>query len=118
MYLEEAAVTCKSIMQKIVALSVTEAELVTTVMCVQHMLYVTRLLESMRLLVEYPMEIEIDNSGAIVLANNWSARGRTEHVQTRMIFLRDLKEEGILKMVWKKGINRVSTTKLTCLQRI
>ena len=92
-------------MQKIVALSVTEAELVTTVMCVQHMLYVTRLLESMRLLVEYPMEIEIDNSGAIVLANNWSARGRTEHVQTRMIFLRDLKEEGILKMVWKKGIN-------------
>ena len=105
MYLEEAAVTCKSIMQKIVALSVTEAELVTTVMCVQHMLYVTRLLESMRLLVEYPMEIEIDNSGAIVLANNWSARERTAHVQTRMIFLRDLKEEGILKIVWKKGSN-------------
>ena len=39
-YLEGTSVACKSIMQKIVALSVTEAELVAAVMCVQHMLYV------------------------------------------------------------------------------
>ena len=69
-------------MQKIVALSVTEAELVAAVICVQHMLYVLRLLESMGLPVEYPMEIEIDNSGVVDLANNWSAEGRTQHMQT------------------------------------
>ena len=91
-YLEGAAVACKSIMQKIVALSVTEAELVAAVMCVQHMLYVMRLLESMGLLVEYPMVIEIDNSGAVDLANNWSAGGRTKNMQTRIFILRDLKE--------------------------
>ena len=90
-------------MQKIVALSVTEAELVAAVICVQHMLYVMRLLESMGLLVEYPMEIKIDNSGAVGLANNWSIEGRTKHMQTKLFFLRDLKEEGILKIVWKKG---------------
>ena len=67
------------------------------------MLYVLRLLESMGLLVEYPMEIKIDNSGAVGLANNWSIEGRTKHMQTKLFFLRDLKEEGILKIVWKKG---------------
>ena len=76
---------CKSMMQKIVALSVTEAELIAAVMCVQHMLYVLRLLESMGLLVEYPMEIEIDNSGAVGLANNWSTGGRTKHIQRKTI---------------------------------
>ena len=103
MYLEGTPVTCKSIMQKIVALSVTEAELVAAVICVQHMLYVLRLLESMVLLVEYPMEIKIENSGAVGLANNWSIGGRTKHMQTKLFFLRDFKEEGILKVVWKKG---------------
>ena len=54
-------------------LSVTEAETVAGVQCVQDMLYVKRLLESMGLLVELPMILEIDNSGAVDLANNWSA---------------------------------------------
>ena len=104
-YLKGAPVACKSIMQKIVALSVTEAELVAAVMCVQHILYVMRLLESMKILVEYPMVIEIDNIGAVDLANNWSVGGRKKHMQTRMFFLRDLKEEGILKVVWKEDSN-------------
>ena len=39
MYLEGALVACKSIMQKIVVLSATEAELVATVMCVYNICY-------------------------------------------------------------------------------
>ena len=53
------------------------------------MLYVMRLLELIGLLVEYSMVIEIDNSGAVDLANNWSAGGRTKHMQTRIFSLRD-----------------------------
>ena len=65
-----------------------------------------RLLESMGLLVEYPMEIEIDNSGAVDLANHWSAGGRRKtYANKNVFFLRDLKKEGILKVVWKKGSN-------------
>ena len=66
-------------MQKIVALLVTKVEMVTAVMRVQHILYVVRVFKSMKLLVEYIMEIEIDNSGAVDLANIWSAGGRTKH---------------------------------------
>eukprot|EP00957_Ditylum_brightwellii_P089316 6800481-Ditylum_brightwellii.AAC.1 len=49
-FLEDAPVTIKSAMQKIVSLSVTEAETVAGVQCAQDMLCVKRLLESMGLL--------------------------------------------------------------------
>ena len=57
-------------MQKFVSLSVTKAESVAGVMVVQDMLYVYRLLESIRLSVELPMLLEIDNKVAVDLTNN------------------------------------------------
>ena len=49
------------------------------------------------------MILKIDNSGTIDLANSWSAGGRTRHMETKMFFLRDLKEAGILETKWLKG---------------
>ena len=102
-FLEGAAVSVKSAMQRVVALSVTEAELMAGVQCAQDMLYIKRVLEGMGLQVELPMVLNIDNSGAVDLANNWSAGGRTRHIETRMFFLRDMKEAGIIKTKWLKG---------------
>ena len=47
------------------------------------------------------MILEIDNKGAVDLANNWSSGGRTRHV--KLNFLRDLKEEGLIKVIWIAG---------------
>eukprot|EP00957_Ditylum_brightwellii_P041464 3139976-Ditylum_brightwellii.AAC.1 len=69
------------------------------------MLYVKRLLESMELQVELPMILEVDNNKAVDLANNWSAGGRTWHMQMRMFFLRNLQEAKLIKVVWQKGSN-------------
>ena len=49
------------------------------------------------------MVLECDNKGAVDLINNWSVGGRTRHIQSRIYFLRQLKEENELKVVWKKG---------------
>jgi len=84
-------------------LSVTEAELMSAVQCVQYMLYVMRVLESIGLTVKKPMMLEVDNKGAVDLANNWSVGGRTRHIETRQHFQRDLKEEGILRVTWIPG---------------
>ena len=97
-FLEGCPVTGKSGMQKTVALSVTESELNSGVSCAQDMLYT---LESMDLIVEKPMILEIDNKGAVDNSNNWSAGGRTGHI--KMNFLRDLKEEGIIEVIWIAG---------------
>jgi hypothetical protein len=93
----------KSSTQKIIALSVTEAELVAAVSCAQDMLFVHKIVTSMELQVELPMVLELDNSGAKDLANNWSVGGRTRHVDVKYFFLRDLKENGTMKFVHIAG---------------
>ena len=78
-------------MQKIVALSVTEAELIAATKTAQDMMYVKRLLESINLRVEMPMILEVDNKGAVDSINNYSVGGRTQHMETRQYYLRELK---------------------------
>ena len=102
-----AGITMKSAMQKIVALSVTEAELFAAVQCAQDMLFVMRILKSMQLQVELPMILEVDNKGAVDIANNWSVSGRTKHIDTKQYFLRQMKE-GIIKVIWIPGVNNDS----------
>jgi hypothetical protein len=101
--LNGAPVMFKSSTQKHVALSVTEAELYAAVSCAQDMLYVMNVLESVELEVELPMILEVDNKGAVGLANNWSIGGRTRHIDVRQCFLRELKEKGILIVKWIAG---------------
>jgi len=65
----------KSSTQKSVALSVCEAEQTAGVLCAQDMLYVRHILKSMGLKMKLPMILEMDNMGAVDLANNWSVGG-------------------------------------------
>jgi hypothetical protein len=65
-------------MQKIVALSVTDAELFEATSNAQDMMYVERLLESIRLRVHLPMILEVDNKGAVDLVNNFSVGGQNQ----------------------------------------
>ncbi len=102
-FLEGAPFCMKSKQQNSVAISVTEAELASATMCAQDMLYGKRVIESMGLSVELPMILEIDNKGAVHLANNWSVGGRTRHMEVRQFFLRELKENGIIHTVWCPG---------------
>jgi transcriptional regulator of aromatic amino acid metabolism len=87
-------------MQECVTTSVTQAEYVSAADCVQEMLFQKHVLESIGLQVELPMILEVDNKGAIDLANNWSASGRTRHVDVKHHFLRELKEQGIIRLQW------------------
>ena len=90
-------VVMRSIGQKIIALSVTEAKLIALAQVVQEILYVMCILESMHLKIERPMVVESDNKGAINLCSSWIVGGRTKHINTCYYFLRELKEEGVIK---------------------
>jgi hypothetical protein len=95
-----AVISAFSRIQKCVTLSVTEAEFVAAVEVVQQMLFSWRVLSSIGLKVKLPMTIEVDNKGAVDLANSWTATGRTKHIVTRINFRRKLKEEGIIAVKW------------------
>ena len=102
-FLEGSPVSMRSNTQKSVTLSVTEAEQAAAVSCAQDMLFVMRLIESMGLKVKKPMILKLDNKGAHDLSHNWTIGGRTRHVDVRMNFLRELKEEGVVLTEWIAG---------------
>ncbi len=95
-FLENAPIIQRSVTQKFVTLSVTEAESAAGVMVAQDMLYAYRLLESMGSEVKLPMVLEMDNKRAVDLANNWSVGGRTWHMDVSNYFLCKLKDQGII----------------------
>ena len=93
-------------MEKVVALSTTEAELIALVLCVQEMMFIKKVLESMELKLELPMIVECDNKGTVDLVNGHQSAGGTKHIDVRLLFVRELKEEGIIKVRWiPTGLN-------------
>jgi hypothetical protein len=74
------------------------------VLCAQDMLYTKNVLDSMGLKIKLPMILELDNKGAINLANNWSVGGQTRHVDVRQCFLWGLRESKIMDIRWIKGM--------------
>jgi hypothetical protein len=98
----------KSSTQKSVAISVCESEHTAGVLCVQDMLNVWNVLESMGLKVKLPMTLEMDNKSPFDLANNWSIGGRTRHVDVQQCFLSELKESKVMDISWTKGLENDS----------
>lgn len=90
-------------MQDCTTLLVMEAELVVAMACAQDMLFTRHLLESIGLTVKKLMVLILNNKGAKDLANNWSVSRRTRHIDVRFNFLRELKEENLIQLVWQHG---------------
>jgi hypothetical protein len=86
----------RSATQRHVTLSVTEAESAAGVTEAQDMVYSHNVLTSIGLKVKLPMVLEMDNKGAVDLANSLSVGGRTRHVDVRMHYLRELKDQGMI----------------------
>ncbi len=43
------------------------------------------------------------SSNMVYLANNWNNGGRTRHIDVQSVFLRELKEAGVLVIKWIAG---------------
>ena len=52
-------------------------------------------MKGMKLTVELPMKLYVDNRGAVELANNWSVGGCNRHIRAKTNYLRSLKEMGL-----------------------
>jgi hypothetical protein len=94
--LEGAPIMQRSATQRHVTLSVTEAETAAGVTEAQDMVYSHNVLTSLGLKVKLPMVLEMDNKGAVDLANSLSVGGRTRHVEVRNHYLREMKDVGMI----------------------
>jgi hypothetical protein len=96
-------VITKLTMQETMKLSVTKAKLDSAVTNVQDMLFVKSIIESLGLQVKTLMILSVDNQGVWELVNNWSVRGRTQHVASKGMFLRELKEWRLVAVKYLPG---------------
>ena len=93
----------KSKSMKSVVLSTTEAEYVAVSEVVKEIKFLYQMLRSMEIKVPLPIKVQVDNVGAIWLANNSSVSERTKNVDLRAHFVRDMiKDHGV-------GINFVKS---------
>jgi hypothetical protein len=116
-FLNGAPVIAKIGTQRIVTLSITEAELFSAITNAQDMMFVKRVVESIGLKVKLPMILTIDNKGTVDLINNNSVDGRTMYVETRQYYLRGLKEEGTISAIWGPGLNNCADLYTKYLER-
>jgi hypothetical protein len=101
-YLNGALIAWKSKSQKIVTLSSTEAEYMALCDLCTEVLFIKQLLENMDLKIELPIQLQVDNTGALFLAENSTTGQRTKHIDVRHHFIRNLIEDKIIEVKFVK----------------
>jgi hypothetical protein len=98
-----ALIAWKSKAGKSVTLSSTEAEYFGTSELAKEVIFAKQILETMGVILEFPIIIEVDNTGAIYIANNYTTGQRTKHIDIRAHFVREFIEDGVLKVVFVRS---------------
>jgi hypothetical protein len=93
----------KSKSGKSVTSSSTEDEYFAISEVAKENLFVKQVLESMGIPIEYPIQIKVDNVGAMFLFNNFSTSQRTKHISIRRHFVSGYIEDNILKVVFVRS---------------
>ena len=102
-YLCGAAISWRSKGQKSVSLSSTEAEYMAISEVAMEILYVVGILKFLGIELKYPIEVKVDNIGAVYLAKNATTGNRTKHIDTRYHFVREYIEDGIVKVIFVRS---------------
>ena len=89
-------------------LSSTEAEYVSISEVCTEIMYILQILEFLKMKVELPVQIYVDNLGAIYMANNATTSSRTKHVDIRYHYTKNLIDDDIVKIVFVKSADNKS----------
>ena len=63
-------------------------------------MYLKKLVGALELKVELPMKVECDNKSTVDLVNCHSSAGGTKHIDVKLMYARELKDAGIIKVMW------------------
>ena len=80
---------------KSVVLSTTEAEYMAFSDVVKELKVIVQLLQTMKIEVEFPITVNVDNVGAIWVSNNRMTSHRTKHIDIRTSLVKENQEDGI-----------------------
>lgn len=95
-----AAICWSSRKQDIVTLSSTEAEYVAATSAACHCVWLRGMLQELNAVSRECVDIMCDNNSAIKLSRNPVMHRRTKHIDVRYHYLRNLSNEGVMKLVF------------------
>ena len=67
--------------------------------------FVYYILESLGIAVKLPIVVRVDKVGAIFMAENVSTSIRTRHVDTRYHFVREMIEDGFIRIIFVRTVD-------------
>ena len=97
-YLYGCCVAWRSKGQKSVSLSSTEAEYRAISEVVTEILYIKMMVEFLDGKLDLPVQVKVDNLGAIYLSKSASTSSRTKHIDTHYHFVREYVEDGVIQI--------------------
>ena len=71
-------------------------------------MFVVQLLESIQIVVKYPVMVRVDNVGVIFMASNITAMNHTKHVDIRYKYVNEYVEDGTVKIIFVKSADNNS----------
>ena len=101
-------VSWRSKLQKVVSLSSAEAEFYACAEAVKEIPFIVQVLKFMRIEVKTPIEVLVDNVGAIYMSQNQASSSRTRHMDTRYHYVNDLQADGLIKLRFVKSKRNVA----------
>ncbi|CAB9499063.1 expressed unknown protein [Seminavis robusta] len=107
-FLEGVLIHWRSKLQKVVALSSSEAEFYACGEAVREVPFIAQILKFLQINVELPVQVKIDNVGAIFMSENKTSASRTRHMDTRWHYVNQMQQDGLVKIDFVRSEDNVS----------
>lgn len=102
-YMDGMPISWRSKGQKSVSLSSTEAEYMAVSEVTMELLFIHGVMKFLGMEQKLPMIVNVDNVGAIYLAQSATTSNRTKHIDVRYHFVREFIEDGIVKIIFVRS---------------
>ena len=89
--------------QKSITFSSAKAEWIALSEATNEIIFVLQLFKEMKINVELPIVVNIDNMGAIFMSKNINTTSRRKRMDVRTKYVNEYCEDGILKIVYVKS---------------
>lgn len=114
----ESPVSWTSIKQSIVAISTTDAEIISLTSCVRTALNFKNLLKDLQVKFELPLEISGDNNSANTIVTNNVKSNKTKHLLVKYSFIKDNIDRNLVKIIRVDSCNNRADLLTKSLPRV
>ena len=103
LFFNGALIAWRSRGQRSVSLSSTEAEFIALSEAISEILFVRNIIVFLGGFINLPIQVFVDNMGALYLAENNSSNSRIRHMEARNLFIREFVRDGVVEVVFVRS---------------